>query len=245
MKKILLINGSGRKNNTFKLLKSIEKILINEGFKCEIINLYKEEIKFCCGCQQCILKNKCFIEDDCEKIMRKIIECDGLIIGTPVYLNNMSGILKTLFDRTCSWFHRTPVYEKPTLLLANTKGSGIRHTLKSIKEVMIQWGTYIAGNISRNGINFNKPIKREELSKFIYLLQSDKKSYRPSFKEIYTYNMQRALANNIFDIDKKYWKENNLINTVYFNNAKINMIKKLYGHSVYKLLCTVLKPIEQ
>ena len=42
MKKILLINGSGRKKNTYHLLKSIEKILINENFETKIINLYKD-----------------------------------------------------------------------------------------------------------------------------------------------------------------------------------------------------------
>lgn len=48
--------------------------------------------------------------------MQKIIESDGLVIGTPVYLNNMSGILKTFIDRTCSWFHRREVAKKPTLM---------------------------------------------------------------------------------------------------------------------------------
>lgn len=75
--------------------------------------------------------------------MKKVIECDGLIIGTPVYLNNMSGVLKNFFDRTCSWFHRTPVSQKPTLLLANTQGSGIKKTLNSVKEVMIHNGEFV------------------------------------------------------------------------------------------------------
>lgn len=244
MKKILLINGSSRKKNTLHLLKSVENILVNEGFKCEIINLYEEDIKFCSGCKHCILNNGCIIKDDCNNIMKKIIDCDGLVIGTPVYLNNMSGILKTFFDRTCSWFHRSPVSMKPTLLLANTQGSGIKCTLNSIKEIMIQWGVYCTDSISRNGRNFNKEIRRVELINFIKLLKSDKKTYIPSFKEIYTYNVQRALATNIFSLDKKYWEENNWINNVYFNTAKVSVIKKLYGSTIYKILCSVIKPIK-
>lgn len=242
MKKILIINGSGRKKNTFKLLKSVEEILTKDGFECEIINLYKENIKYCCGCEQCILKDTCFIDDNCKKIMQKIINCDGLIIGSPVYMNNMSGILKTFFDRTCSWFHRSPVYEKPTLIILNTQGSGINHTLKSIKEVMIQWGVYLTGSISRNGINFNKPIDKKELSGFIKLVNINNKSYTPSFKEVYTYNIQRVLSTNVFPLDKKYWEEHNLLNNTYFKNSKLTLIKKIFGNTIYKILCKVLKP---
>lgn len=176
--------------------------------------------------------------------MKKVIECDGLIIGTPVYLNNMSGVLKNFFDRTCSWFHRTPVSQKPTLLLANTQGSGIKKTLNSVKEVMIQWGVYLTGSISRNGRNFNKPIKRHELKNFITSVNLNGYEYIPSFKEIYTYNVQRTLATNVFPVDKKYWEENNLIDSVYFKSDKINLIKKFYGNALYKFLCKVIKPIE-
>ena len=129
MKKILLINGSGRKKTTYTLLKSIEEILKSESYQTEIINLCEYKIDFCKGCEYCVLKDKCLTKDDCDKIMQKIIDCDGLVIGSPVYLNNMSGILKSFLDRTCSWFHRTPVYQKPTLLVANTQGSGIKNTL--------------------------------------------------------------------------------------------------------------------
>lgn len=88
--------------NTYHLLKSIEEILINENFETEIINLYKEKLEFCTGCEIYILKDNCFINDKCNEIMKKVIECDRLIIRIPIYLNNMSGVLKNFFDRTCS-----------------------------------------------------------------------------------------------------------------------------------------------
>ena len=116
MKKILLINSSNRKKNTYKLLCLIEDILKNKGYETELISLSSLKIDFCKGCEACILKGGCFIKDEANIIMQKIIESDGLVIGTPVYLNNMSGILKTFIDRTCSWFHRSEVAKKPTLM---------------------------------------------------------------------------------------------------------------------------------
>ncbi|MGL5329408.1 MAG: flavodoxin family protein [Peptostreptococcaceae bacterium] len=244
MKKILLINASNRKKNTYNILISIEKILKNKGYETEIITLYDYKIGFCKGCEACILKGKCFIKDDASIIIEKIINSDGLVIGTPVYLNNMSGILKTFIDRTCSWFHRSEVYQKPTLLIANTQGSGIKSTLNSIQEVMIQWGVCLGGTISRNGRSFNKPIEEKELEKFIKLIDSNGKIYSPAFKEIYTYNIQRTLATNVFEVDKEYWESKGWLDKPYFPSAKLNSIQKLYGNGIYKMLCKVIKPIE-
>lgn len=96
MKKVLLINSSHRKRNTHKLLVSMEALLKSQGIETELINLSDYKINFCSGCEACVLKGDCFIKDDVKIIIDKIISCDGLVLGTPVYLNNMAGILNTL-----------------------------------------------------------------------------------------------------------------------------------------------------
>ena len=63
MKKILLINASNRKKNTYNLLLSIERILKEKGLQTEIINLSDYKIDFCKGCEVCVLKGKCFVKD--------------------------------------------------------------------------------------------------------------------------------------------------------------------------------------
>lgn len=242
MKKILLINTSNRKKNTYKLLSSVDSLLKAQNFETEIISLSDYKIDFCRGCECCILKNKCFINDDCNLLMDKIVDCDGLVIGAPVYMNNMPGILKTFLDRTCKWFHRSEVYQKPVLLLANTQGSGITPTLNSIKEAMIQWGVCLCGEVSRNGRSFNTPISHKEISKFVAFVNCNGSGYKPSLKEISTYNVQRALATNVFDIDKDYWDKNELINSSYFPQSKVSYPKKLYGNLLYRILCKSIKP---
>lgn len=245
MKKILLINASNRKKTTYSLLTSIENILKSKGYETEIITLSNYNIEFCKGCEACVLRGNCYIKDDSNEIMKKIVESDGLVIGTPVYLNNMTGILKSFIDRTCSWFHRSEVAQKPTLLLANTQGSGIKNTLSSIEEVMIQWGVCLGGTISRNGRSFDKPIEEKELAYFIKLIESNSTSYSPSMKEIYTYNIQRTLATKVFPIDKEYWESKGWLNKPYFPGAKLNPMQKMYGNGIYKMLCKVINPIEQ
>lgn len=242
MKKVLLINGSNRKKNTYQLLVSIESLLKAKGFATEIITLSDYHIDFCRGCEVCVLKGKCFVRDEAHLIMEKIIACDGLVIGSPVYLNNMTGILKSFIDRTCSWFHRTEVAQIPTLLVVNTQGSGIKSTVNSIQESLIQWGVCLAGSISRNGRNFDKTIEEKELARFLKLINSNSKCYAPSLKEINTYNVQRVLARNVFPIDKVYWEEKGWMDQAYFQSARVNPIKRIYGNGIYHMLSQFIKP---
>jgi hypothetical protein len=117
-------------------------------------------------------------------------------------------------------------------------------TLNSIKEVMVQWGVCLGGTIYRNGRTFNKPIKEKELEQFVKLMNSNGESYSPSFKEIYTYNIQRTLATNVFPVDKEYWQKKGWLDKVYFPGSKLNSMQKLYGNGIYKMLCKVIKPIK-
>ncbi len=245
MKKILLINSSNRKRNTYKLLSSVEILLKKHNFETELMNLGDYKIDFCKGCEVCVMRDNCFVKDDAHIIMDKIIKADGLVIGTPVYLNNMTGMLKSFIDRTCSWFHRSPVAQKPTLLLANTQGSGINTTLSSIQEAMIQWGVALCGTVSRNGRSFNEPIKESEIDNFISLINQSGQGYKPSFKEITTYNTQRTLATNIFELDKEYWEKNGWIDKPYFPGAKVNIVKKAYGNIMHNMLRRVIKPLHK
>ena len=110
--KVLAVNSSRRKVNTYKLLKEIQEILQEENIETDIINLYDYTIKPCVGCELCILKGTCSLQDDVPALMNKFLEYDGIILSLPVYLRSVSGMLKTFVDRTCSWYHR-PVLAGP------------------------------------------------------------------------------------------------------------------------------------
>jgi multimeric flavodoxin WrbA len=69
------------------------------------------------------------IDDDVSKINEKLIQADGIIFSTPVYMENLSGILKTFIDRNYKWCHRSDLLRKPCLCDATTNGSGLENTL--------------------------------------------------------------------------------------------------------------------
>ena len=100
MKKILAIVGSPRKKGNTDIL--IDKVL--EGVKSEDVEIEKiylsdYVIKECIGCEQCNNDCRCVIEDDMQKIYIKLEEADALVIGSPTYYYNVSGITKMFIDR--------------------------------------------------------------------------------------------------------------------------------------------------
>ncbi|UCG70120.1 MAG: flavodoxin family protein [Thermoplasmata archaeon] len=65
----------------------------------EHIHLPSYNMKFCKGCMNCLRNGKCAISDGFEKIKSKIMECDGIIIGSPTYGLAPNAIMKNFLDR--------------------------------------------------------------------------------------------------------------------------------------------------
>jgi multimeric flavodoxin WrbA len=103
MVKVLGINGSPRPyGNSFQALKLALRAAELEGAEVELVNLYEYEIKPCLGCVSDDIKAcvyPCPINDDMVKLYPKVIECDALIISSPIYWFGVSGLLKNFLDR--------------------------------------------------------------------------------------------------------------------------------------------------
>jgi multimeric flavodoxin WrbA len=101
--KVIAFNGSARKDgNTALLIKRVLQTLEAEGIKTELIQLAGEPIRGCNACRTCYTtKNKrCIIEDDnVNAYIQKMLEADGIILGSPVYFSMMTPELKALIDR--------------------------------------------------------------------------------------------------------------------------------------------------
>lgn len=107
--KTLIINGSPRKNGkTATLLKQLADQYATED-EYEWINVYDLTFKPCRSCYGCRPDQCCILpEDDATRIWQLIQTCDLLIIGSPTYYGNISGMLKLLFDRLLTAFESMP-----------------------------------------------------------------------------------------------------------------------------------------
>ncbi|MBW1892095.1 MAG: flavodoxin family protein [Deltaproteobacteria bacterium] len=102
--KVVAFNGSPRKKgNTAMLINSVFDALQKEGIKTELLQLGGKDIKGCLGCMKCFeaQDNTCVTRKDdiLNEYFQKMIEADGIIIGSPTYFSNVSSEVKALIDR--------------------------------------------------------------------------------------------------------------------------------------------------
>lgn len=108
--KVLMINGSPHKEgNTYIALHEMEKIFSKEGIETEILHIGNREIRGCVACRSCLKNGKCVFEDVVNETAAKFEECDGLVVGSPVYYASANATLvafltrlffSTAFDKT-------------------------------------------------------------------------------------------------------------------------------------------------
>jgi multimeric flavodoxin WrbA len=100
MLKVIGIVGSPRSggNTEFMVKTTLDKIK-EEGIETELITLHDKEIKYCVGCDSCKKTNECVITDDMQELTRKVKDADGIIMGSPVYFGDMTGLAKSFIDR--------------------------------------------------------------------------------------------------------------------------------------------------
>ncbi|MFA6471938.1 MAG: flavodoxin family protein [Candidatus Latescibacterota bacterium] len=120
MKKIMGVVGSPRKNgNTHILVSTILQGAQESGNETDIILLGDHKIKECTGCHACWKGRICPRHDDMNDLYSRIIECDALILGTPVYWFGPTALMKAFIDRFVYFNcpeNRAKITGKPVLL---------------------------------------------------------------------------------------------------------------------------------
>lgn len=107
--KVLVINGSPRKNRgaTGVILTHFEDGMKVANAEVETIFSKGLDLGECRGCFNCwnSTPGKCIQDDEMAPVLEKIANADLVVIATPVYVDGMTGSLKTLLDRTIPLLH--------------------------------------------------------------------------------------------------------------------------------------------
>jgi multimeric flavodoxin WrbA len=101
--KVIAFNGSARKDgNTSILLNLVLDELKAEGIEAEVYPLAGKAVQGCIACFKCFEKKnrRCNVEKDViNECIQKMIEADGVILGSPTYFADVSANMKALIER--------------------------------------------------------------------------------------------------------------------------------------------------
>ncbi len=240
--KYVIINGSPRKKNTWKVVEQVKKSLNGEFIE---VHLAKEKIPLCNGCYRCFDENesKCPHFDKIHQIMEKIEECDAIIITSPVYAMNVSGLIKNFFDHTAYLYHRPRLFTKKALVVVTTAGAGHKDVAKYIDETLRHWGVNKVYKLAMAcGGKTMDTKKVDEVSKNFSKDVDSNKLHNPKLMDIIFFNVWRTLAlgDNSMEADAEYWKSTGLVNCDFAPEVKLNIFKKIFSKILFQILKRVM-----
>ena len=125
--KVLLVNGSPRQNgNTARALREVAGALANEGVESELAWVGVQPVRGCIACGQCMAKKlgRCVFDDDvANRIVEKLADADGIVLGSPTYYGQPNGALLAVWQRVC-FSAGARVQAKPAACIAVCRRGG-------------------------------------------------------------------------------------------------------------------------
>lgn len=243
----LIINGSPRRANTWKIVERIKETLDKqEENTYDEIDLIDLDLPQCTACYNCFNygEDKCPHKDKIAPIVEKMKECDGLIITSPVYVLNVTGLIKTFFDHLAYCYHRPCFFNKKALIVVTTAGNGHKKVAGYMDENLRNMGynqrfvlSFIHAHDGHGYLPLKTKQKTDKVTLNFYNSIKSGKVKSPSMKALFMYNIWRAMAaGNTIEIDAKYWRENNLIDSEFHPDIPCNIIKKIPFKIFYRIM---------
>jgi multimeric flavodoxin WrbA len=135
--KILAIMGSPKgKGSGYRIVKMVEDRMKAMG-DVEFAYLFLKDanLKPCTGCYTCMAKgeDKCPLKDDRAAIEQMLLAADGVILSSPMYVLNVSWLMKNFIDRFAYNNHRPQFHRQKVLSVVNMGGDNPKAVLSFLR----------------------------------------------------------------------------------------------------------------
>lgn len=188
-----MINGSPHAGgNTFTALNEVGKALLEEGIEYEIMNIGSAAIRGCVACKSCSKEGKCVFDDPVNIAAEKLKDCEGLVIGSPVYFASANGNLISFLDRlfVSAQCDKTM---KVGAAVSAARRSGITATFDQLNKYFTISGMPIASSVYWNGIHGATPGESEQDAEGLLTMRTLGKNMAFLIKAIAEYKEKNGL----------------------------------------------------
>lgn len=147
--KVLAIHGSPRtvRSTTRKVVQFVLDGVAEAGAETEIVDLCDLHVTPCTACEACSLNGICINDDDVPPLLGRMKEADGIILASPVYIDNVSGQMKVFFDRLADAIHYQVFAGKYGCSVSTTHTSGGDEVVAYLNHVLNYLGIVSVGGI--------------------------------------------------------------------------------------------------
>jgi multimeric flavodoxin WrbA len=148
--KIIGINASpkGEKSQTRRLVTGVLDGARQAGADVTFIDLCSLDIGYCTACGTCYAKGECIHDDDFPALLEKMLDADGIVLGSPNYINQVTAQLKTMLDRMADCIHCQSFSGKYGCAVCTAGGSYADEVADYMNETMLHLGATTVGKVA-------------------------------------------------------------------------------------------------
>ncbi len=170
--KVLLINGSPRpQGNTYTALREMEQVFAQAGIETEMLHIGSKDIRGCIACGKCSESGKCVFDDIVNQAAPKFEECNGLVVGSPVYYASANATLVAFLTRL---FYSTSFDKtmKVGAAVAAARRGGLTATYDELNKFFGISGMPIVSGQYWNGIHGTAPGEAKEDAEGLQMMRT-------------------------------------------------------------------------
>jgi multimeric flavodoxin WrbA len=147
MKIIGIISSPHKNGSTSKLVREALRGAQDAGAEIDDVNISELDIEYCVGCLQCLATENCILKDDLNTLREKVLQADGIILGSPTYEADMNARMKNFFDRIMPFTsYRSAMHDKYIATISTAGAFGAKDAAKRM--TVLKMGFHKTGNIS-------------------------------------------------------------------------------------------------
>jgi len=215
--KVVAINGSPHEGtaNTSMMIGMIQNTLEKEGFELEQIILSQHDIHYCYGCAVCLEKGSCWIKDDYKAIAEKMLAADAVILGSPVYVLNVTAQMKTFLDRSLGFAHRPQENWKPGLAVCVSAGLEEVAVSRYLSNVLRLFGAFSIGEFTSIAVGPGQFLGKDavearaaDLARDLVRAVREKRRYPANSEDLHFWHFMGWLVHenrDLMEADHAHW----------------------------------------
>ena len=246
--RILVIDGSPRKGNTWKVVRLIEKEMKrrNSNIKFHELTLSDLKLPLCCGCSNCFRTGhkSCPHNKQVQMVLDELEACDGFIFAASCYQGALPAISKNLTDHLAFLLHRPRYFKKKALAISTTGGVSAGCVTKSIANTVAGWGVNHCAKLPIVAFSWNdyKPTKKQrrkirKVATEFYDEVASRKLHPVKIGPMIPFNLFRAMSKDYMPgseyptEDGVFWQQYQ--GMVYAKGIPIPVYKRVFGWLLY------------